>query len=90
MIRMHAITEDGIHLIILGLSEDNVRELKKKRPIIVKGSTVNVPDVDVLIMYGETEYDITEELASFINNKTEIRKIKDHELPPDHRDWKPK
>jgi hypothetical protein len=55
--------KDGKPLIIAGLSAQNVRNLRKKRPILFSMAIDKKP-LEVLIMYGETEADIIAELKS--------------------------
>lgn len=88
MIRFGATAEGGAHIIGLGISDANIEELRKGRPIFVAGSTVGAPGVEVLIFWGRTEYEITESLAKVIGPQTEVRCVEPHELPPDHRDYR--
>lgn len=42
-------------LIGLGLSEENIKRLRKGEPILVRGDEIGFSDMDITIFYGETE-----------------------------------
>ena len=54
--------DDGRKLLILGLSEMNIRELKKGRPISIELEKLGL-EGQIAIVYGETEADIVDELS---------------------------
>jgi len=62
MIKAGAKGKDGQPVVILGLSEGNLGELRKKRPIVVDLEPKGLKG-QVVIMWGETEGAITQELA---------------------------
>ena len=86
MIRFGATLQDGRRLIGLGLSEENLHRLRDGKPIFVAGSSVNAPGFDIIICWGKTEYDLTEQMAYLIGPETDIRPLRREELPPDHPD----
>ena len=86
MIRFGATLENGRRLIGLGISDENIARLRQGKPIFVAGSSVGVPEVEIIICWGATEYELTEQLASLIGPETDIRAIRRDELPPDHPD----
>ena len=93
MIRYAARCHDeagDFHLIGLGLSDANIAELRKGRPIWVHGETVGAPEVRILLHWGPTEYDLTEQMAKLIGPDTNVSPLAPHQLPPDHRNYKPK
>jgi hypothetical protein len=81
--------QGDFHLIGLGLSDANLEELRKRRPIWVHGDTVGAPGIRILIHWGPTEYELTEEMGKLIGPETVLRPLRPGELPPDHRDYRP-
>jgi hypothetical protein len=65
MIKAGAKGKDGQPVVILGLSEGNLGELRKKKPILVDLEPFGIKG-QVVIMWGETEEAITQELAQHI------------------------
>ena len=65
MIKAGATDKYGRPLVILGLSEGNLGELRKKKPILVDLEPFGLKG-QVVIMWGETEGAITQELAQHI------------------------
>ena len=74
MIKFKAKSKDGNTLVGLGLSEGNIKRLKAKQPILIRGTELNI-DHDISIMYGETEESLKEELKEYF---TYDCKIEDH------------
>jgi hypothetical protein len=72
MIRATGRTADGRPLIVVGLSAENVRRLQANKPI-----RADWPDgSQVVVLYGETEDDITEDLRAlgwFHDSTVEVR-----------------
>lgn len=62
MLRLRGRRPDGREFLLLGLDKENIRRLTDKKPIWIKGETVQM-EFDVLIMYGETLQDVTDDLA---------------------------
>lgn len=52
-------------LLGIGLSQGNVDRLKKKQPVWITGEEVGISNLDIMIMYGETEQSIADELSGF-------------------------
>jgi len=84
MIRAGATKPDGGKIILLGISDENVKRLIDGKPIFVAGSTVGVANVEIVIFHGRTEYEMTESMAKLIGPQTEVRSVRPDELPPDH------
>ena len=80
MIKMGGTTKSGRKLVILGLSEMNLVRLREKKPLVVHGVEVGVPELEMLVIcWGETEDALTKELGSLIGPETTVR---------DHREEK--
>jgi hypothetical protein len=60
-------------LIGFGISDANVAKLREGKPIHIHGEEVGVPNQDFLILWGETEESMREELAALIGEHTEVR-----------------
>jgi hypothetical protein len=75
MIKFTAKTATHGTLIGLGISAGNITRLKEGKPIHVNLAELNLPwRGEIMIMYGETENDIQEELKEFIGPETIIHK----------------
>ena len=72
MVKFGASGSGGRALVGLGLSEENLRNLRERKPILVQGEEVNQPGVDIMIMWGETEEAIKNELAPYLGGGTRI------------------
>lgn len=51
---------DQRKLIGLGLSAGNIRKLQKGKPIQIMGEEMEIPNMDILIFYGNTEEEMAE------------------------------
>ena len=78
MIKMSG-TSGKRKVILLGLSEGNLMRLREKKPIVINGEEMNMPDLDIIICWGETEDKLAEELSYLIGPETRQR---------DHREEK--
>jgi hypothetical protein len=58
-----AATKNGRTLMGLGLARRNIELLMAGKPILVDGEKLNLP-FDVMILYGETEMTIVDELKA--------------------------
>lgn len=59
--------------LIFGLSKENVDRLKQGKPILINLKDIGLEDRQVIIMYGETEEKMYEDLVDLIDiNKTKI------------------
>ena len=54
----------GPNTVIIGLSAENIRRLQEGQPIAFEGKEVQVPGKNFLIVYGETEDAIANELRA--------------------------
>ena len=61
MIKARLKHEDHGETIFLGLSEENIKRLKKNQPILIEKEQLNLP-FNILISYGQTEESILEDL----------------------------
>jgi hypothetical protein len=60
-------TKDGLPLLILGISGENVTRLAAGEPILIHASEMRrmgLPAIEVLITYGKTEQAILDDLAA--------------------------
>jgi hypothetical protein len=56
MIRAKATAPDGSHVIVLGLSQENIKRLTAGQPIRVTGESISTPEIaSILIFAGGTE-----------------------------------
>lgn len=59
--------------LIFGLSKENVSKLQEGKPILINLKDMGLEDRKVIIMYGETEEKMYEDLVDLIDlNKTKI------------------
>lgn len=65
MIKATMQSKEGKNILLLGLSEENVKRLKENKPIHINGSEIGLSN-DVIIMYGETEEHLYKELEPMI------------------------
>jgi len=72
MIKMAGTTTDGRQIILLGLSEGNLQRLREKKPIHIHSEEFHIPDIDIVIMWGETEDALAKELGSLIGPETTV------------------
>lgn len=70
----------GRTLIGLGISAGNVQRLKEGKPIHIHLEELNLPwKADIMIMYGETEQALADELKEFISPETVVHKERTHQ-----------
>ena len=56
MIKAKATGDDGKHVIVLGLSKENITRLTTGQPIRVTGESVGVPEIAAILLFaGGTE-----------------------------------
>lgn len=72
MIKFTLTSPAGRRVMGLGLSDENIERLKNKQPILFDAGEIGVPGLDVLIMHGETEDSIKEELRAKFKIKKEV------------------
>lgn len=53
---------NGRETLLIGLSAENVERLAKNQPILKKLDEVGFPGLSLVILFGETEDDIREDL----------------------------
>lgn len=58
MIRAVLTVEDGSKTILMGLSAGNIDRLTNGSPILLKGKSVNMPEINILIVYGDTQAEV--------------------------------
>lgn len=71
MIRATADMVDGGKLVLLGLSKRNLELLAKERPIMIAGSTMDIP-FDIIVFAGEDEAAMIDQLKEFIGPGTKF------------------
>jgi hypothetical protein len=64
---------DGTPVVGLGLTDENWRRLRLGQPIIVKLREMIDSDLEILLIGGETEDALTEQLAPMIGPRTVFR-----------------
>ena len=74
MIKALGQSQDGKFIIFLGLTKMNIEKLQEGKPIHVDGNEIQVPNMNIGILYGETEEII---LKSFEDHGIQINHIKD-------------
>lgn len=52
------------HILFVGLEEKNIKLLKNNKPINFKADDVGFPGLEIVIMFGETNTEILEDLRS--------------------------
>lgn len=55
-------TKKGKEILLLGLSDMNVKKLQQGLPIVIERAEIDLP-FDIIIFYGKTEEDMIEILA---------------------------
>lgn len=60
MIKAKITKQNGKQVILLGIDKENVKRLRKNKPIYIKGSDLLIDD-DICIAYGNTLEDIMKE-----------------------------
>ena len=66
---------NGRTLIGLGLSAGNIQRLREGKPIHVHLEEMNLPwKAEIMILFGETEQAIADELREFIGPQTVVNK----------------
>jgi hypothetical protein len=74
MIKMSGTSRDGKRrVVLLGLSEGNLMRLREKKPIVINGEEMMMPELDIIICWGETEDKLAEELNYLISSETRVR-----------------
>ena len=69
--------KSGRKLVLLGLSEGNLKLLRQKKPLVVYGVEVGVPEMEALyICWGETEEALTKELSVLVDDKSKVRDLR--------------
>lgn len=67
----------------VGITEENVKKLKKEMPIHVKGNEMGI-GVDIVIIYGKDLDNLKEQLKPLIGDNTSI--IDTSQLDPNDKD----
>lgn len=79
MIKARAQTQDGRHLIVLGLSEGNLERLRAGQPIYIDLRQMNFQKGDeighIAIHYGKTEADLVKAMRPLIDKDTVVHAI---------------
>ena len=60
---------EGKNILLLGLSRENVVRLKEGKPIHINGDELGFEN-DVILVYGETEEQIYEDLQPMLKSET--------------------
>jgi hypothetical protein len=71
MLKGVANLDNGRKLVIIGLSDKNIRLLQENKPIPILGTEMDV-EFDILVFAGSTEKDLLDKLREFIGPNTKI------------------
>lgn len=63
MIKAAGTTGDGRRLLVLGLSAENMTRLLLGQPIRLECAELGLPDLQVVVVGGQTEQDIADDLV---------------------------
>lgn len=79
MIKFTAPIKTGGTLLGLGLSKKNIEKLMQGLPIKINGSDINLPNIEVFIMYGETEQKMHEDMVKMglVTGGTKVKGLPD-------------
>lgn len=74
MIRANAVGRDGKQVLILGLTGENLDRLRAGQPVHVEAGSVH-PDVQVgvILLAGETEHQMMNDMRALIGPQTRMR-----------------
>lgn len=64
MIKAKITGKDGRPIYLFGLSEENVRRMRQKMPVLVDLALLGGPNVQVAITWGETEEEVLKDLEA--------------------------
>lgn len=64
---------DGTQVIGLGITEETIARLKGGQPIQVKGQTINIPTMNIVLFYGKDEMALYEMTKRHIGDKTMVQ-----------------
>lgn len=70
MIKFTATINDKRKLLGLGLTHTNLDRLRDNQSINIKGKSVGLDNLEILIFAGETEESIADQLAQYITAET--------------------
>lgn len=71
MIIAQALAPLGKKLLLIGLSEENLKRLKAGQPIYTSEKH-HLPDLELFIFYGETEQKMMDVIKGFISPDAEV------------------
>jgi hypothetical protein len=73
MIKLGGTTKSGRKFVLLGLSEMNIVRLREKKPLVVHGVEIGLPELETLIIcWGQTEDDLAYDFKEFIDENTRV------------------
>jgi hypothetical protein len=76
MIKASARAHDGRHLVVLGLSEENIRRMRHGQPIYFETTALHIPANEtigrVVVFYGTTEDECLRTIRTLIGPTTRI------------------
>ena len=74
MIKATMETGEGKNVLVLGISAENVIRLKEGKPIHITGEELGL-ECDVLLVYGETESQIYQDLQPMMGADTSVEPV---------------
>jgi hypothetical protein len=63
---------DGQRFLVLGLSRKNLEQLTAGHAILVRGATLGLEALQLVVDFAETEHDLLERHSKFIGPKTHV------------------
>ena len=72
MIKLTMNSPDGHKVVGLGLSAENIKRLQADDPILFNGAEVGLPGIHFVIMAGDTELDLSDQLHKHFTIDKEI------------------
>ena len=79
MIKARATGSDGDDILIFGIDEDNIRELRKGRPLSINLTEMGLKG-KMVIFWGKDMGALQEIMAPFLSSDTEISDHRDGDL----------
>ncbi len=72
MLKAGARKKDGGHLVLLGLSAENLRRLPNDEPIKLDLAEIGHPEIEIVIFAGDTEESMAQGLQGLIGGDTKV------------------
>lgn len=73
MIKATGSRKNGKPFVLLGITDDNVRELTKGNPLKLNLRDVELDDIEIAVIYGKSEKDLVAQLGPLLGPDTTLR-----------------